>query len=566
MYILGINEGRVATAALLKDGEIIACVSEERFTRKKGQVGYPARSIAYCLEHAGISMDQVDRVVFGAKNPTVAIWLRFGGAARYRGITNVVEEFVALSARFMPYVLFVYQFAYRFFYQLYRLIKPFIRFFHHRELAKKLGIHPGKITFLDHHEAHAWTARGIFGLQNKHIIITNDGAGDDVCGRVFVAVKNHLTEIAHTPNRFSLAYLYYYVTKFLGFTPDEEEYKVMGLAGYANPERVNKLYPVFRRLFVLKNLSFQSFIDRISYFPYLKSHLSFARFDDIAGSIQRLIEDMTTHQVKRAMEKTHVHDVFLGGGLAMNVKANMHVGRLPEVKNLFVCPSPGDESAAIGACFWGYQRKTTSFQMYLGPSYSEEEILTVLANYNVRIKKISADRLADLLAGGEIVARFAGRAEFGARALGNRSILADPRDPKIIRILNEQIKNRDFWMPFAPTILESRAQEYLYNPKNLACPFMMLAFPTTRKAQQEIPATIHPHDYSCRPQILSRDDNPDYYDIIKAFEKKTGVGAVLNTSLNLHGEPIVLTPQDAVNTFLRSGLRYMLMENFLITK
>lgn len=275
--------------------------------------------------------------------------------------------------------------------------------------------------------------------------------------------------------------------------------------------------------------------------------------------------------------------MVLSGGIFHNVKANMCIGLLPEVETLTICTSPGDESTAIGAAYWGYEqeclRRNIPFEpqplenLYLGPEYSEAEIEHSIVRFRGQELVCSVERseriegcIAELLAAGNVVARFDGRMEFGARALGNRSLLAHPTDRQVINVLNHQIKNRDFWMPFACTILREKQHDYVHNPKCLPAPYMVLAFTTTPRAQVELAAAMHTADHTMCPQILDKATNPGYYEVLKKFEARTGIGGVLNTSCNLHGEPIVCSPDDALATFRRSGLRHLAIGNFLLSK
>ena len=251
---------------------------------------------------------------------------------------------------------------------------------------------------------------------------------------------------------------------------------------------------------------------------------------------------------------------------------------LPQVTNLQIFPSCGDESTAIGACYWGYKKMAGDFNprplsnLYLGNSYSNREIETFIKKHELG-KKYRVRRLDNiqkeivlLLSEYKIVARLAGRMEWGARALGNRSVLANPSRQKTISDINKRIKGRDFWMPFTPTILKEREKDYIVNPKQIAAPYMVLAFDSTPLAQRELIACLHPCDLTVRPQVLEKKVNPPYYKIIKEFEKLTGIGGVLNTSLNLHGQPLVSSPEDALYTFENSDLNYLVLEDHLISK
>ncbi len=266
----------------------------------------------------------------------------------------------------------------------------------------------------------------------------------------------------------------------------------------------------------------------------------------------------------------------------MNVKANQKIYEMPNVKKLFVMPSCGDESIAIGGCFYGYkyycEKNNLSFKpipirdLYLGPVYTDEYIEKVIKKERLdkkcEIKKVVAieKEVANLLAKGEIIARFVGRSEWGARALGNRSIIANPSNKESIRVLNQLIKDRDFWMPFTPSILDSDENKYIINSKHMESPYMVITFNSTEKAKRDLTAAIHPYDFTIRPQIVYESWNPSYYKLINEFKKITGIGAVLNTSFNLHGEPNVLSPENAIRTFKNSGLQYMAIGEYLIKK
>ncbi len=266
----------------------------------------------------------------------------------------------------------------------------------------------------------------------------------------------------------------------------------------------------------------------------------------------------------------------------MNVKANMRIAEEDWVEGLFAFPSCGDESNAVGAAYLGYLQECTRRGVaaapapfgpaYLGPSVTDADAEAVIrarrleGKYAVAYHDRIEERVAELLVSDGVVARCAGRMEFGARALGNRSILANPSDPRVVPLINRMIKNRDFWMPFAPTVLKERADEYLVNPKGLDSPYMMLAMPTPPTARAALAAAIHPHDGTARPQILEESWNPEYHAVIREFERRTGVGAVLNTSFNLHGEPVVCSAGDAVDTFERSGLPHLAVGHWLISR
>ena len=266
----------------------------------------------------------------------------------------------------------------------------------------------------------------------------------------------------------------------------------------------------------------------------------------------------------------------MSGGVAQNIKANKLIGELKDLKSLFIPPGPGDESISIGAAYLEHISKTNSItdiepiSGYLGPSYSDAQLLNAIEEFlpeKFNFQKTNDSKCAKILAKGEVIARFSNdKMEFGARALGNRSILADPRRPDVIHKINKLVKMRDFWMPFAPSIIEDRAEDYLIISKNIDSRFMAVGFDSTPLAEEHITAGLHPFDRTARPQVVRKKDNLKYYNLIKAFEKLTGVGALMNTSFNIHGESIVGSPEDAINTFTRCGLDHLLIGEFLISK
>jgi carbamoyltransferase len=281
--------------------------------------------------------------------------------------------------------------------------------------------------------------------------------------------------------------------------------------------------------------------------------------------------------VRNCIGATGIGRVALGGGIFMNVKANKMIMELPEVTDLFVFPSCGDETNAMGAAYSacaekeGFEAIQPLRDMYFGPRFSNDAVEIALRAYRfkspVTFEKLPQveQTVAQLLSQGQVVARHCGREEFGARALGNRSILANPKDTNAVRVINEAIKSRDFWMPFAASILAERASEYLVNPKNIRAPYMILTFDTTDR-HPDIAAGTHPYDHTVRPQLVEQSWNPRYHALIEEFARLTGVPGVLNTSFNLHGSPIASSPVDALDTFDGSGLRYLAIEDWLVQK
>jgi carbamoyltransferase len=300
------------------------------------------------------------------------------------------------------------------------------------------------------------------------------------------------------------------------------------------------------------------------------------RFDNVAGGLQRYLEEIVIRWISVIANKLDVSNIALAGGVFANVKLNQKIRQLPCVKTLAITPSPGDESGAIGAsiignaCAGSLPRKRTN-NIYLGQASSESSIVDALklaSDNSLIIKPIEseAEEVSRLLDLGEVVGRAVGPMEFGQRALGNRSILANPSRPGVPEKINHYIKNRDFWMPFAPTIIHPYHEKLIYDDDKYTSAFMMIGQDVRASAIDSIRNAAHPRDFTARPQILRRADNVDYYDIIFAFFEKTGIPAVLNTSFNLHGEPIVANAVDAVDVFLRSSLKHLVIDGYSVEK
>lgn len=575
MYILGLNIGHNATACLLKDGKIVSCISEERFSRIKNHSGIPFRSISYMLKENKITIKEIDLIVFD-DHYTLNTDPRFG--------QQFLESYTKKS--FKKRILSKFGYKYPNLYKKLLSIKPNKKRKNLPKLrikiAKILKFPKEKIITIDHHIAHAYSTCFNLG-KKKTLIFTLDGEGSGTSASVNIFDGKNLKTISRTSKTASLGYLYSTTTMYLGMKPLEHEFKVMGLAPYAKKHAIEKLYPKFRNLFSINSgLQFQSKFSMPFNDYFLFNEMKFERFDVIAATVQKLIEDLVCEWVKKAVKKTGIRDIALAGGVFMNVKAVMKLAQLKEVKSLFIIPSAGDESNPIGCCFFGYklfcEENNLPFKpkpladLYLGPKYGDKYIENLIESNNLKQKykitkpKDISKEIAKLLAKGEIVARCSGKSEWGARALGNRSILANPSKKENIRIVNETIKDRDFWMPFTPSILDSAEKKYIINPKKIFAPYMAITFNSTSLGQKHLPAAIHPYDFTIRPQVVTKSYNPDYHKLLSHFKKLTGIGGILNTSFNLHGEPNVLTPEDALHTVENSGLRFLAMDSYLLEK
>ncbi len=436
-----------------------------------------------------------------------------------------------------------------------------------------------KVNYYDHHYSHAATA--YYGLrsdpQDEYLVLTCDGDGDGLCATVRVMGGGKDRLVAATPWANSLGAIYSWITFGLGFVPLEHEYKLMGMAPYTSDRAAEQTAKIFSRYLGLDStgLQFQRHTLRRtndlaeSMFRDLKG----MRFDYICAGLQRFTEDLLCEWVRNAVRATGVRRVVAAGGVFMNVKANKRIGELPEVDSFEAFPSCGDETISLGAYYleaasrFGADAVPPLDHFYLGDDLDEAETAAALKQVGFAHHR-PADMpaaVAELLASGQPVARCAGPMEFGARALGNRSILADPSNQDVVRVINQMVKKRDFWMPFAPMIMESRQDDYLVNPKRLPSPYMMMTF-DSRDNFREMIAAVHNADLTCRAQILAPQQNSEMHAILSAFVDQTGRGVILNTSFNLHGFPIVRNAVEALHVFANSGLNHMQVGPYLTFK
>jgi carbamoyltransferase len=591
MIILGIHDGHGSCAALLVNGQIIRVIEEERLTRIKKDTGFPSNAIKLLKKEHPELMENLDKIAIATLDHSIVLH-----ATKKYPLFNI-EDFLVEEERFwIPVLLKGEQVDYlevmsdyvdysQSVYPLENLnnTDDLIEFQEIRKnyAADVLSVPVSQIHLVDHHVSHAHHAYYSSPLRKDCIIFTMDGIGDGLNATVSKVSDSGNLDRIYSTGECNLCRMYQYITLILGMKPGDHEYKVMGLAAYAKEHYILEPLKIFEDTFYVDGLEFKIKKPISNLYQYFKKRLEGYRFDAIAGALQRYIENILAKWVLNWIEYSGQHNVLFSGGMALNIKAMKQISELDQVNNMYICPSGGDESLAIGAAQYLFTKNGYSDDKlipistpYVSAGFSEadkEEAIKdayVKDNYSI-INECSPRDIAKLLSSGEIVALIHGNMEFGPRALGHRSIIADPRDIRIIRVINEAIKNRDFWMPFTPSILNEYSDEYLINPKRLMSPFMTMAFDSTEKAQNDIPAAIHPYDFTVRPQIVDSETFPWYYSIIKEFENITSVGAVLNTSFNIHGRPIVHKPIDAVNEVLKHelvDLNYVVIEDLLLKK
>lgn len=591
MYILGIScYYHESAACLLKDGVVVAASAEERFSRKKHDSEFPKLAVEFCLAQAGISIGDVDYLVFYEK----PFW-------KFQRILISTLASWPLAFRLFAKAMVVWL-----------ADKLWVRSL----IADASGIDPAKILFVPHHISHAASSFYPSGFQNS-AIITCDGVGEWTTTTYGVGRGNDIEVFSEIKFPHSLGLLYSTFTAFLGFEVNDGEYKVMGMAPYGEPkylDKVRKLVKVYSDgsyCLKMEYFKFHKSIDtsysskfvelfgkprpRDMYFFTKKSGYpayfgkkpkNYAQlcelnqnYADIAASIQAFTEEILLKLANKVYEKTKMDSLCIAGGVGLNSVANGVLLSKGPFKHIFVQPAAGDDGGSMGAAFYVYHailgkpRKYVQDNCYFGEGFSDLQIEKFLKSKKIKFKKIASetalvDFLAKGLASGKVIGFFHGRAEWGPRALGARSIMADPRREEMKEVVNTKIKFREPYRPFAPVVLAERAKDYfeLGNLKHETLTnFMLGVFPVKRDMRKIIPAITHV-DGSGRLQIISEKQNSRYYNLIKKFGQETGVYVLMNTSFNLKGEPIVNTPENAFNTFVKSGLDILALERYIVLK
>lgn len=559
MNILGLSYMYHDSAAcILQDGSVTAAAAEERFIRIKHTVDFPTRSIQYCLQKSGLSINDLDAVVFYEKP-----YLKFERILKSHLMT--FPRSYKSFRHFLPMWL------------NYKLCVPDI-------IREKTG-YSGKIYFTDHHYAHAASAFFPSPFE-KSILLTVDGTGEwsTLAYGVGEGTRIRLDKDLRFPH--SLGLLYSAITAHLGFQVNEGEGKVMGLAAYGTPrfrEAFNKIIQIREDGSFRLNLDYFSFhYDLVMTHPRFSELFFPARtpesaireeHQDLAATLQAVIEEVLVRIVRQAHATYKIDDLCLGGGVALNCVANGRLLERTPIKNIFIQPAAGDDGGALGSALYAYTHLlngTKRWRMkdaYLGPAFEDSEIEDYLKKRKIQFKKLPREEMlkktADLLTAGKIVGWFQGRMEFGPRALGNRSILADPRDPRMKDILNKRVKHRENFRPFAPAVCAEDAHTY-FDSKHPS-PFMLLSVPVHKDQRIKLPSAVHT-DGSARFQTVDSRSNPLFHSLLRRFEAKSGIPVLLNTSFNIRGEPIVCSPRDAYNCFSKTEMDYLVMNDYVIGK
>jgi carbamoyltransferase len=555
---LGINYSQMhdSSACIARNGEVVFAVAEERISRLKHDARFPQLAIHACLQFANVRVDQLDEICFG--------WQTAGPVYRHD------LKMYALGQWPLTYL------------NVLNSTRHFLSMWHQESgakvFARKYPLVKARMRFVDHHLAHAISAYGFSGFGDSAIVIM-DGRGAWEATSIWHGHDGRIEHVLTIPFPNSVGGFYSAFTDYLGFAPNSDEWKVMGLAPYGKPgvnldafiDPEATPYRVHSKRLNNGRIGDASGIADVLGPPRAAESEIDDRHKNIAYAVQDYCERAMMSVVQMALAKTKSRNLCLAGGVALNSKANGKILASGIVEKIFVQPAASDDGVALGAAFAPYLDRGGRLpnramrHAYFGPAFDDEVIETALKTYKLRYSRMNdpAAKGAELLAQGKILGWFQGRMEFGPRALGSRSILADPRDPEMTAKVNNAVKFREWWRPFAPSMKQETAGDFVESATD--SPFMILTAQVRAEKRSVIPAVTHV-DGSARPQTVEREVNPLYWRLIDEFDKRTGVPVVMNTSFNLRGEAIVHTPTDAVRTFFSSGMDALLIGSFLVDK
>ncbi len=560
MNILGIScYYHDSAAALIQDGILIAAAQEERFTRKKNDPDFPINAIHYCLQEAGITINDIDYIGFYDKPLT-----KFDRILQ----TSISTWPLSLPSFIKAMPVWLKE----------KLWVP-------GAIRDQLNYN-GPILFSDHHISHAASAFLVSPFEEA-AILTMDGVGewDTTTYGVGRGTDIQLTKTIHFPH--SLGLLYSAFTYYLGFRVNSAEYKVMGLAPYGTPRfydlimknlidvkpdgsfRLNMDYFIYDRALTMTGKKFEQLFGE----PRREQESTLTQFHkDVAASLQKVTDDVVVAMANHIYQETKLPNLCMAGGVALNCVANSKILQRTPFKEIFIQPAASDAGGALGVAFYIYNtvlKNPRTFKMehaFYGPGFSDDEIQKFLTEHDITAKKLPRAQLIDevsqIINGENVIGWFQGRMEFGPRALGARSIIADARNKENWQKVNLKIKYRESFRPFAPTVLEERTADYFEFDR--PSPYMLLVA-QVREDKRIVPAITHV-DGSARLQTINRASHPEYYDLIQAFEQKTGCPVIINTSFNVRGEPIVCTPVDAFKCFMNTEMDYLVLGSFLLDK
>tara|TARA_Y100000310_G_scaffold330908_1_gene403486 strand:+ start:1220 stop:2980 length:1761 start_codon:yes stop_codon:yes gene_type:complete len=570
MYVLGLScFYHDASASLLKDGKIVAAAQEERFTRKKHDISFPKKAVEFCLKSQNISIEDVDYIGFYEKP-----LLKFE-----RILYQHLEKFPLSYKTFLATMP-------SWFNEKLRIM---------RFVKKKLK-YKGDVLFIEHHLAHA-ASTFLPSPFEKAAILTIDGVGEWTTTTYGYGEKNNIS--LHKEIKFptSIGLLYSTITAYLGFSVNNSEYKVMGLSPYGNMnKKTNPYYKRIKKILDIKpDGSYQFDMDYFIYShkdkmpskklcsllqgPIRKQESAIEkRHKDIAAALQLVTEEIITKILNHVYEKTKCPNVVISGGVGLNSVYNGKILSQTKFKKVWIQPDAGDGGTSIGAALYVYNtilNKKRNYQLddaYLGPKFSNKEIKSFLDTNKIKYSEFKTAKeliktTSSLIHKGNVIGWFQEGMEWGPRALGARSILSDPTNPEMQQILNQKVKHREKFRPFAPVVCVEDAKKYFISDNPIPEPtdFMLMVYPIKPSWRSKIPAVTHV-DGSGRLQTIRKSQNPLYYDLIKQFGKLSGIPILINTSFNIRGEPIVCSPYDAYKCMMGTGIDYLIIDKFIIKR
>ena len=601
MKVLGISPlDKDATVSIVEDGKVLYAAGEERFTRVKQQDGFPHKALENALAYTNTSLNEIDQVAYAFTD--------------IQGETKIIDKNIRSEAQFIdtfqpenlsallaeanrkkhdyneaihglknPNEKMEKGCLHNFFYKMAGTSSRFSRAAAKRgskqwrdtavaslqhwqnDLEKGLSQYglDKKLKRMDHHMTHAANSFITSGYE-RALCITLDGYGTGLAGSVSEVVNGKIKRLHGINYPSSLGTLYEHVTSSLGFKPSRHEGKIVGLASYGDPEVLSNI--------LLSHINetdgdFQIYGSNNIYLSrYLAAHFSKI---DVAAAYQHVLEIVAVKFIKHWVKKTGIDTIVLSGGVTANVKLNQRIFEIDEVKNIFVYPNMGDGGCGSGAAMyqsWDGKTQESISNAYFGPDFTDEEIATELKANGLEFTRPDhlAKEVAKLIFGGSVAARFDGRMEYGPRALGNRSIMYHAQEPEVNQWLNKRLGRTEF-MPFAPVTLYEAREKYFFNIKGAehTAEFMTITFDCTDQMKKDCPAAVHV-DGTARPQLIRREVNEGYYDIVKEYEKLSGISSLINTSFNMHEEPIVCNPHDAIRAFLDGNLDVLVIGPYLV--
>lgn len=553
MITIGVNyiggPGHDSAAAIAEDGKLQFAIAEERLTRNKQDASFPIQAIQACLDYKGIKIEDVDELVFGwpelKEHYANSLKLNLTGALKESIPMQALNYYRSLTTR---------------------NVKTFL---------DSYGIKAKKVTHIDHHLAHAWSVAPYLEADNSLIFVV-DGRGIKESTTVYLKKGLHLEQVERINFPNSLGLYYAEMTSMCGFRKYSDEWKVMGLAPFGkNSFDLSHLISAengkhevnHKTLLDVKELQLNS--THIKRPDTDEVAINDENLRDLAHSAQYYYEKTITEFIKFYTDKYKIKSIGMAGGVGLNCKANGYVMRELELEEFFIQPAATDDGTAIGAALYPFAQNNSiqkdTFHPYLGKEYDDDEIEKIIKKYRLSYTKVEnvEEDAARELANNKIIGWFQGRDEFGPRALGNRSIVSNPGTAEMKDKVNEVVKYREGWRPFAPSILKEEAQNILKNIKS--SPYMILTDYAREEYASKIPAVVHV-DGTMRPQTVDKEINPRYWKLINEFYKLSGIPVVMNTSFNLKGEPNVCHPTDAVRTFFTSGLEVLYIGDYKVTK